>query len=257
VDQARAYDDLLYQQAIRSHSIESAEMENLRALSVRILAADPKAYIEALLELSPLSELSSLGSNLHFTVHGPQLLECCLKVNGAQVIPAEVKSLTATEKLSVKPMARVRFHEIYQDYICGCVLRVAREVFALLPVNTILTTAIADVADPFTGVTREQPVLSVAISRASLNNLDFDYLDASDTVDALLHRGDFRASRKTGAFAPIVPLTPADVPASSPGPVDEETLLNRTRALRQQINAELGQIDSSLATPIETIEQLL
>ena len=37
-----------------------------------------------------------------------------------------------------KPMPKGLFHGIYLDYLCGCVLRVAREVFALLPVDTVL-----------------------------------------------------------------------------------------------------------------------
>ena len=40
-------------------------------------------------------------------------------------------------------MPKGRFHEIYQDYLCGCLLRVAREVFALFPVDTVLVTAVS------------------------------------------------------------------------------------------------------------------
>lgn len=38
-------------------------------------------------------------------------------------------------KLSVKAMPKGRFHEVYQDYACGCCLRIGREVLALLPVD--------------------------------------------------------------------------------------------------------------------------
>ena len=121
-------------------------------MAPRILAGDHKAYTEALIEFSPLTELSDLGSSIYFTVHHAKLLECVLKVNGRQVIPAEVKSLTASGKLSVKAMPKARFHEICQDYVCGCVLRMAREVFALLPVETVLVTASVDAVDPRTGL---------------------------------------------------------------------------------------------------------
>ena len=52
---------------------------------------------------------------MHFTIESAKLIRCELKVNGSQAIPSEVKTLTATEKVSIKPMPRVRFHEIYQD----------------------------------------------------------------------------------------------------------------------------------------------
>ena len=128
-----------------------------------------------------------------------------LKVSGKQIIPAEVKTLTASEKVSVKPMPKGLFHEIYLDYLCGCVLRVAREVFALLPVDTVLVTAAEDSLDSRTGQTVEQPVLSVAMPRADFARLNFDRLDPSDTmtilsnVAAILRR---RARRKSFSLSP-------------------------------------------------------
>ena len=77
-------------------------------------------------------------------------------MNGRQIIPAEVKALTTSEKVSVKPMPKGRFTKFIMDYLCGCVLRVAREVFALLPVETVLVTAPADLLDSRTGHTAEQ-----------------------------------------------------------------------------------------------------
>ena len=95
------------------------------------------------------------------TVHDPKLIECELKVNGQDVIPADTKSLSAGGKLVVKAMPKARFHEIYQDYVCGCVLRLAREMFALLPVDNVILTATVDGTDSATGHVAELPVLSV------------------------------------------------------------------------------------------------
>src|SRR5438477_5186128 len=102
------------------------------------------------------------------TVHDRKLIECELKVNGQDVIPADAKSLTATGKLVIKAMAKARFHEIYQDYVCGCVLRLAREMFALLPVDSVILTATVDGIDSRTGHTAELPVLSVAAGSSEL-----------------------------------------------------------------------------------------
>ena len=152
--------------------------------------------------------MSDLGSSINFTIHGAKLIECVLKINGKQAIPAEAKTLTASGKVSVKPMPKGRFHEIYQDYLSGCVLRVAREAFALLPVDTVLLTASADSLDLRTGHTVEQPVLSVAMPRSAVARLNFDQLDASDAMENFQHRGDFKASRKSESFNFILPLTP-------------------------------------------------
>ena len=105
---AQSADEQEYQEALAAFSKQQAEWDRVKDLAPRILSGEPKAYTEALVEFSPLGELSDLGSSIYFTVHNARLLECVLKVNGRQVIPTEVKSLTAGEKLSVKPMPKAR-----------------------------------------------------------------------------------------------------------------------------------------------------
>lgn len=249
IAEARLQDEQDYQQALLDHAAEIAEWEKLKTLSRRILAGEPKAYTEALVELSPLRELSELGSTLYFTLHDAQLLECVLKVNGIQAIPAEVKSLTSTEKLSIKPMPRARFHELYQDHICSCILRVAREVLALLPANAVLITASADSTDPTTGHGVEQPVLSAVLPRSSMVGLDYEHLDPSDALENFLHRGDFRASRKVGGFSPIVPLKPADIPCTASQTADHGDLLARARHMREDLHAELAKFSPRSPAP--------
>jgi hypothetical protein len=244
IDQARMRDEQEYKEAVQSHSQEISEWESDTNLARRILCGELKAYTEALTEFNPLSEIADLGSSVHFVVHNSKLLECTLKVNGVQAIPSEVKSLTASGKVSVKAMPKSRFHEIYQDYVCGCILRVAREVFALLPIEALIITASADWFDSGTGRIEERPVLSAAIQRVQLEALDFERLDPSDAIERLLHRGDFKSSRKLGAFQPITPLMPADLTASPSQLTGYTDLLSTARRLRKQMNAELTELRS-------------
>lgn len=210
---AAARDEQEFQDAWTKYQRDWTECEDERKLASAVLAGDQEAYARVLRELSPFAELSELGSSLNFRIHTPQLLEVIVKVSGEQAIPSEIKSLTSSGKVSAKAMPKGRFHEIYQDYVCGCVLRVAREVFALLPVETTIVTALADVFDSRTGRTTEQPILSVAMPKGTLKKLNFNLLDPSDAMENFLHRGDFKASRKSGAFAPITPLAPSDLDA--------------------------------------------
>lgn len=211
--EARGVDEAVFNAEFTGFRSRLEEWERLRRIARRVLGGDGKAYVDALLEMNPFEEIGVLGSALHFTVHSRSFLEVSLKVSGKQAIPAEIKLLTASGKLSVKSMPRVRFQEIYQDYVCSCALRVAREVFALLPVEFLLLTASAELVDPGTGKGGDQPVLSVVFGRDQLEALDFERIDPSDAVERFQHRGDFKASRKLEAFAPIIPLTPADLPA--------------------------------------------
>ncbi|HQH27567.1 MAG TPA: hypothetical protein PLP17_09250 [Oligoflexia bacterium] len=245
IQQSQAEDERLFQEALRTHAEETAEWEKLRNFARRILAGDHKAFIDALSEFSPLAELSDVGSLIHFTVETTKLIRCELKVNGTQAIPTEIKTLTASGKISVKPMPKTRFHEIYQDYVCGSMLRVTREVFAILPVDAVLITASADILDTRTGHTLEQPVLSAVMPRAIIASLDFDKLDPSDAMENFLHRGDFKASRKVGAFLPITPLTPADIPQPPIEEMGYADLLVCVRRLREELQAKLAALKAA------------
>ena len=236
IEKAQSQDEQDYQTALRLHHEQVAESEKLKGLARRIVAGEHKAYTEALVEFSPLAEISNLGSSIHFSVHSARLIECVVKVTGAQAIPNEVKALTASGKLSVKAMPKARFHELYQDYICGCMLRVAREVFALLPVECVLVTATTDMLDSRTGKVGETPVLSAAFPRTGFERLDFNSLDPSDSLENFLHRGDFKASRKTEAFQPIDPLTIADLPdIPSAERTSSSDLLARVKQMREEL----------------------
>lgn len=208
---AKDRDEREFQSAWAQYQRDHAEWENEKALAASVLAGDHDAYVRVLRELSPFAELSELGSSLNFRIHAPQLLEALVKVSGEQAIPSEIKSLTSSSKVSTKGMPKGRFHEVYQDYVCGCVLRVGRELFALLPVETVIVTALADLFDSRTGRTAEQPILSVSMPRSVMKRLNFNLLDPSDAMENFLHRGDFKASRKARAFVPITPLAPADL----------------------------------------------
>jgi hypothetical protein len=188
--------------------------------------------------------MAELGSSIDFIMHSPMCIECTLTMKDSSVIPAETKSLTASGKLSVKPMPRQSFHEIYQDYICGGILRVARESFALLPIGRVLITAVTTVVD-ITGIPTDKAVLSVILTRNEIDRLDFARIDPSVAIDSLTHRGNFKASRKTGAFLPIEPFTCADAEPASAQSLILADLMRRAANTRNELKEELNKLQES------------
>jgi hypothetical protein len=249
---ARALDERDHQAACAGYEAEFAQWERLHSLAQRVLAGEARAYSEAVSEFSTFTEISNLGSSIAMTFHGPKLVGCELKVNGREAIPAELKSLTAAGKLTVKTMPKAQFHEIYQDYVCGCVLRLAREVFALLPVETVLMTAAVDGIDSSTGKPAELAVLSVAIPRDVVARLDFENLDPSDALENFLHRGDVKASRKSGEFVPRAPLLPSDLAPTRPEKMGFTAIGARVRQFRTDLRALLKPITPGTTEPIES-----
>jgi len=255
IEQARLKDEQFFQESMQAYIVEKSEQEKLKNLAFRILAKEHKAYIEALVEFSPLREISDLGSLLHFTVHSATLIECEMKVNNTKTIPTEVKTLTASGKISIKAMPKGRFHEIYQDYVCGCMLRVAREVFAMLPVETVLVTASADLLDSRTGHTAVQPVLSAAMPRAVIARLNFEQLDSSEALDNFRHRGDFKATRKSGVFQPITPLTPDDIAQNSIENLGCHDLLANIQKIRQELKLKIAELTQHTSDALPQVNQ--
>lgn len=240
LEDAKTNDRIVNEVGRKNADAAVAEWRRRTALAQRIRAGDTQAYAESLRDYSPLNEMTNLGSTIDFRMHSPSLVECLLTVNGTQVIPSETKSLTSTGKISIKAMPRGRFHEIYQDYVCGCVLRLACEVAALLPVETVLVTASIPSQGEATGTPKEIPVLSVIIPVSKLNQLNLPGSDASDTLERFTHRGDFKATRKVGAFQPITPYSEEDLPKPSAAMIDLERLRTRVAKLRNSLRAGLS-----------------
>jgi len=253
--EAREADEHEYQTARARYETEFAQWTKMRSLAERVLAGEGRAYTEAVSESSALTEISNLGSSIQMTVHDAKVIECDLKVNGRDVIPKDAKSLTASGKLVVKAVAKARFHEIYQDYVCGCILRLTREMFGLLPVDTVILTATVDGIDSRTGHSAELPVLSVAAARSEIERLDFEHLDPSDALENFQHRGDVMTSRKSGEFVPIIPLSPAEVAPSPPETMDFTSLMARVKQFRAELGAVLKPAISKTTAVMQPSDQ--
>jgi hypothetical protein len=203
VDTAIQTDEKTYQEALTLYERQHSEWQERRDLADLILSGDLQACLEVINEVSPLREISELGSKLEFRLQDRFCIEVTLHVNGEEVVPSEVKSQLQSGKISVKKMPQGQFYELYQDYVCGCALRVARELFALLPFTLAVVTATANMLNSQTGHLEQQPILSVAIQRKTLENLNLSLIDPSDSLKNFVHEMDFK---KTRGFKPVKQL---------------------------------------------------
>lgn len=201
-------DEEEYQQALKRFKEEYAEWEESREVAQRILAGDPEAYTEAIRELDPFREISDLGSRITIEIHNPKIVEVILHVHGEQVIPKEQKRLLKSGKLSVKEIPSSKFYQQYQDYVCSAALRVARDTFAILPATLVISTAVDTLLNTQTGHLEEQPILSVAIPRQTLEKFDLEAIDPSDSMRNFVHRMDFK---KTKGFSAVERIAAAEL----------------------------------------------
>ncbi len=203
VEEAKKLDETNYQEKLDEFKRERDKWE----IAKKICEGDVETYPEAIKHENPFNEFQDYGSEIQFQIKDKDFVEASIKVREKDVIPLEVKSLLKSGRLSVKAMPKMKFYELYQDFVCGIVLRVARELFALLPIEKALINATCNMLNTKTGHMEDMPILSILIPRHTLEGFNFDTLDPSDSMENFVHNMKFK---KTGGFSSIDALNPSD-----------------------------------------------
>ncbi len=188
------------EEARRMDLEEYGDWENLVALSEKILEGDIDAYFQVIAEMNPLDDLLEFGSDFEFGTDNKDMIHVEFRVKSEVTVPQESLSLTKTGKLSTKKLSKTAYYDIMQDYVCSCVLRIARDMFALLPLKTVVVHAVDTVLDTTTGFNKDITILSVAFNKAPLMKLNFESLDPSDSMVHFIHNMKFM---KTSGFKAV------------------------------------------------------
>lgn len=176
-----------------------ADWENMRKLAIQVMTGDIDSYFYVVSEMHPFDEILDFGSDFDIGTDIPDLMEVEFHAKTAKVVPNHVLSLTQTGKLSSKVMSKTMHFDIAQDYICSCVLRVAREMFALLPITRVIIHVVDELED-VTGEKHDETVLSTAIRRDQLAGINFSLIDPSDTIETFECNMNFK---KTQGLKPV------------------------------------------------------
>ena len=230
-----------------SDTAQSAHEELVRrfqvahALAKRVLVGDASAYPEALETHGSFADLLNLGIGIDVTFNSPQRLLIELACASEKVIPYTAHTVTSTGKLSEKNLPRTQHQEIYQDHVCSAMLRVARECFAVLPIDFLLLNCRAEIGAKTGAEKKFAPIYSVLMHRQRFEALDFEGVDPSDAISGFSHRGDFKASRKAGAFSAVEPLAFDETPAGD----HEKCTLAELRAQAAAVRVRLQEFQHS------------
>ncbi|EEW10058.1 hypothetical protein [Vibrio mimicus] len=195
IESAKKQDQVDFEKSLKKWQQDCKEWVESIEQAKLLIAGVPEAKINTIKELDPFSELDKLGSSLHFAVSDNSLLTINVNIHGEDIIPNEQKSLLKSGKLSVKKMPVGKFNELYQDYVCSSVLRIAREAFAILPDEFILINATDKLLNKVTGHLEEQNILSVYISRSKLYGLNMESIDPSDSMRNFIHKMSFKPTK--------------------------------------------------------------
>ncbi|HWK23948.1 MAG TPA: DUF4236 domain-containing protein [Ureibacillus sp.] len=176
------------------------EWQNLKRLSERVLAGDLDTFMEVIKEMDPLGDLSEFGSGFEIGCNDASTLFVTFDVHSQTIIPKNEKTITQAGNLSVKKLTKTKYFDLQQDYVASCTIRIARDMFALLPVNTVFVHAYDEQLNTETGHNERFCILSVKFDRATIQSLNFDLIDPSDALNNFQHNMKFR---KTMGFAEV------------------------------------------------------
>ena len=138
-----------------------------------VLNGDIDTYMRLIYEVNPHDDLLDYGSNFEFGTDNADFIEVEFTINTDVLSQAR------------QTLSRREYNDLLQDFICSLSIRIARDMFALLPINHTIVHAVMD----------NQTVLSVDFDRERLSGVKFGYVDPSDTIKKFNHHMDFSLER--------------------------------------------------------------
>ena len=208
-ERVREYEDAINTlRTIHKESDKTVDWNNitdpgLKGIADRIQKGDTDAYLEVIALREPFEDLVDYGSEFEIGTDDPSKLEIEFDIKAEETIPVKSLSLTSAGKLAEKEMTKTAYYELMQDYVCSVMLKIARDSFALLPVNEVTVHATDVILNPATGNDESVTLVSAVFDRASFEQINFERIDPSETVRSFRCNMDFK---KTKGFSQVAPI---------------------------------------------------
>jgi hypothetical protein len=204
VERARAADDRIHSETLKQHGLECQEVEKRRKLAQRVLASDTSVYAEVLSYTMAFDEVKAFSTRVTLIAAEADVVVLHCELTDDEVVPREELKLTAGGKLSSKELAAGKYWTLYQDHICSCALRVAGEVFAVLPISRVIVNVGTVKTNKSTGHDEMTTLVAVHFFRGALTKINLANIDPSDSMKNFQCRMKFK---KGSGFEPVEPIT--------------------------------------------------
>jgi len=160
-------DNQKYYQAVDKYTDYLEEYKEIKTCYDGIRGADENTYLYWLNKSKAFDELYMHGIDLSFD-YNEATLNVVVDYSQSKLIPMYSKKLIDDQVIAVVLTESVR-HDLLKDVIYSCTVRVAREIFELLPINKTIIKNYSK---------HDDPVLAVVFKRELFERLD---IDASST----------------------------------------------------------------------------
>ncbi len=205
VEHARQRDYGAHQEATAAHQTAVQEWQWQTDLAREILGGKLSAYKAAMENFFPAG-IDGMSGEVSCRTDAPWFFEATIEVRADDdLLPDEIPTQQKSGALSWKKLPPAKYNELYQDHVCSCLLRVAWELFALLPISTAVVHVQNETLNTATGNVERAVILSAAPSREAFTRLNPERLDPSDSMANFPHNMSFTAR---AGFKPVERLDP-------------------------------------------------
>ena len=178
----------------------SGQIKELQPFAQSVLAGDIDAYFRVIEQVGPFDDLLEYGSGFEVGTDDPKMMEIEFQVKSDEIIPTQYPDMKASGEIVMKDFSKSAYYELVQDYVSSTMLRVARDTFALLPVQQVIIHAVDKVLNPATGNDEEVTICSAKIKRDAMATLNFERIDPSDCLESFESNVKFK---KTTGYSPV------------------------------------------------------
>jgi len=183
----------------------SGQIRELQPFAQSVLAGDIDAYFRVIEQVGPFDDLLEYGSGFEVGTDDPKIMEIEFQVKSGDIIPKQYPDMKASGEIVMKDFSKSAYFELVQDYVSSTMLRVARDTFALLPVQTVIIHAVDKILNPATGNDEEVTIASAKIKRDAMATLNFERIDPSDCLESFESNVKFK---KTTGYSPVDRVLP-------------------------------------------------
>ena len=168
----------------------------------KMRAGDDGSLMKVIKSHQTLTRIHKLARGLGFSVENG-LVHAILALHNRSIVPDFHLKYMPSGKLTEVKMPREKSLKLYRAYASSAVLKVASDLFRLVPTGNIVVTAIAPCSVADSEYDEEWPVLSVNLMRKAVMDMDMPNVEPVAALQAFQHSERFH---QTQGFGRIVPL---------------------------------------------------
>lgn len=128
-DEVIDWTELLVSASAEDVFMEQEVWSFLKSNSRKVLSGDIDTYLEVIEKMRPVDDLLEYGSDFEFGTDNANSMEVEFRINAHNMLP------------DISEVGAEAYEQLFKEYVCASSIRVARDLFALLPVKYVIVYA--------------------------------------------------------------------------------------------------------------------